>query len=380
MTSRRSQRLSKTTDRRESTSSNQDATATATNFRAMAFGRNYFHCLGGMIPVSAAAAAAESGCESQEDEPEHEESHEDGTRTASSTTTTTTTTTDSKTTTLAEKDIFRQRSRRQRYVCYQSWDDNHQHHHSSNSLASCWNSTNNTSTTDTTITSMSCTAQSTLMLTQSGKLYHTGMLHGRLYETPTPITLTVPLKCVQMAAGRHFLLARLEGGLAVVSFGAGHFGQLGVVVTKRRKRTGSSPKSATEGEDEDDDDTVTDDRSSHSTPITFTHTPVVIERLLPQVTGSPCASVAAGDWHALALTESGKVWAWGANRMGQCGRISNNSSGGAPTIVAPLPVSMECDDRDGTAATSGRRELRVTQISAGRAHSAAIVQGYVDSW
>ena len=278
------------------------------------------------------------------------------------------------------------RIRRRRHVCYQSWDNDDDA--SANTLASCWttrNATINTDNDDTIITSMACTAQSTLMLTQSGKLHHTGMFHGRLYAKPQLIALTVPLKCVQIAAGRHFCLGRLEGGLAVVSFGAGHFGQLGVVVTKRRPRTRSSPKSTATEEDnnDDDDDDDNDDRSSsnNTTPITFTHSPVVIERLLPQVTGSPCASVAAGDWHALALTESGKVWAWGANRMGQCGRRSSNTSGGAPTIVAPLPVTMEWDDNiDASTAGGGggRCELRVTQISAGRAHSAAIVEGYVD--
>lgn len=176
-----------------------------------------------------------------------------------------------------------------------------------------------------------CTVQSTVFLTNSGKVYQTGTLHGRVMPEAIPITIPLALKCVQVAAGRHFCLGMMEGGLAVVSWGAGHFGQLGLGANKK----------------------------SEDSSLTYVKQPIVIERLLPNVIGSPVKQVACGDWHGLALTESGKVWAWGSNRSNQCGRKSAVKSGTnqAPTIVAPLPVPLD---------------IPVSKIAAGRAHSVAI--------
>ena len=199
-----------------------------------------------------------------------------------------------------------------------------------------------------------CTAQSTVFLTSGGQVYQTGTLHGRIYTTPHPVVIPMPLKCVQIAAGRHFCLGRMEGGLAVVSWGAGHFGQLGI----------GTPSS--------------DNDNSNNTHhlVTFTPQPVVIERLLPHVIGSAIQSVSAGDWHALALTESGRVWAWGSNRNLQCGRkhhhntklsASSSNTSAAPTITVPLPVPLE---------------VPASQIAAGRAHSVAVARdsGRVYCW
>jgi alpha-tubulin suppressor-like RCC1 family protein len=178
-----------------------------------------------------------------------------------------------------------------------------------------------------------CTVQSTVFLTKNGKVYQTGTLHGRVMPEAVPITIPLPLKCVQVAAGRHFCLGMMEGGLATVSWGAGHFGQLGLGANKK----------AEDGN------------------LTFVPQPIVIERLLPHVIGSPMKQVACGDWHGLALTESGKVWAWGSNRSNQCGRKSAVKSGSnqAPTIVAPLPVPFD---------------IPFSKIAAGRAHSVAITK------
>lgn len=181
-----------------------------------------------------------------------------------------------------------------------------------------------------------CTAQSTVFLTSNGSVYQTGTFHGRVYRSPSLITIPLPLKCVQVSAGRHFCIGKMEGGLAVVTWGAGHFGQLGVATNEQDAQ------------------------------ITFTPHPVVVERLLPHVIGSPTQQVAAGDWHALALNSSGRVWAWGSNRSFQCGRKPTiKSTTAAPTLTAPLPVPL--DDP-------------VTQIAAGRSHSVAIVDGQVYCW
>lgn len=176
-----------------------------------------------------------------------------------------------------------------------------------------------------------CTVQSTIFLTEKGKIYQTGMLHGRLMPQAIPITIPLPLKCAQISAGRHFCLGMMEGGLAVVSWGAGHFGQLGLGGNKK----------------------------SEDGSLTFCPSPIVIERLLPHVIGSPIKQVACGDWHGLALTQSGRVWAWGSNRSNQCGRKASIKPGNQapPTIVAPLPVPLD---------------VSVSKIAAGRAHSVAI--------
>lgn len=120
--------------------------------------------------------------------------------------------------------------------------------------------------------------------------------------------------------------------------------------------------------------------SNSSDPITFTSSPCIIERLLPHSNDSPVISVAAGDWHALALTKSGKVWAWGCNRNLQCGRkVKNGSSGNnspsgtpspAPTVTIPLPVPLGPTPVNGILPIS----FHVTQISAGRSHSMIIVK------
>lgn len=66
-----------------------------------------------------------------------------------------------------------------------------------------------------------CTTQSTVFLSSEGKIYQTGTLHGQIYESPTLVEIKYSLKCVEISAGRHFCLGRLEGGVAVVSWGAG---------------------------------------------------------------------------------------------------------------------------------------------------------------
>ena len=186
--------------------------------------------------------------------------------------------------------------------------------------------------------------------------------------SPTKVEIPLPLKCVQIAAGRHFCLGRMEGGLAVVSWGAGHFGQLGV-------GPGSVGGSGRSSNYKNSSSTST---TSENHLITFTPRPMIIERFLPHVIGSGVVSIAAGEWHGLALTESGGVWAWGSNRSLQCGRKHQHSdrrlSAGssqqqqqAPTIAVPLPVPLE---------------VPASKIAAGRSHSVAVARdtGQVYCW
>ena len=174
-------------------------------------------------------------------------------------------------------------------------------------------------------------SQSTVFLTKAGKIYQTGTVHGQIYKTPSPVVTKLPLPCVEISAGRHFCLGRVKGGVAVFSWGAGHFGQLGL---------GTSDS----------------DRQ-----LTYTPHPIVIQQLLPHAVGSPIKQIAAGDWHGLALTESGRIWAWGSNRSHQCGRkpSSRSSNSQATTLLSPMPIPLD---------------VSVEQIAAGRSHSVAIIK------
>lgn len=49
-------------------------------------------------------------------------------------------------------------------------------------------------------------------------------------------------------------------------------------------------------------------------------------------------AVAAGENHSLALTDDGKVWAWGYNDFGQLGRGTANFDGDPPEVVDGLPT------------------------------------------
>jgi alpha-tubulin suppressor-like RCC1 family protein len=180
---------------------------------------------------------------------------------------------------------------------------------------------------------IACTAASTLFLTGSGKIYRCGTVHGRVRPSLTRTVIQLPLKCVEIAAGRHFGLARMEGGLAVCSWGAGHFGQLGL--------------------------------GSDSAPC-IEH-PTVIDSLLPHVVGSPIATIAAGYWHAMAVTEAGHLYSWGCNRNAQCGMKPTKDP---PTICAPQLVRFET-----------AKIPKIEKVAAGRSHSAALdEEGSIYCW
>jgi alpha-tubulin suppressor-like RCC1 family protein len=207
-----------------------------------------------------------------------------------------------------------------------------------------------------------CTITSSCFLTKGGKLYTCGTLHGIVLPTLTKIIIALPLKCVQIATGRHFCLARMEGGLAVCSWGAGHFGQLGL--------------------------------GGDSLP--FVDHPTVIEALLPHVVGSPIATVAAGYWHSMAVTQAGLVFAFGCNRNGQCAakqfkepptvctpQLVNFDSTTSSTIKATTTTSSATSTSSSSSTTSSAnaRPVKIERIAAGRSHSVALDQsGQVYCW
>jgi alpha-tubulin suppressor-like RCC1 family protein len=185
-----------------------------------------------------------------------------------------------------------------------------------------------------------CSATATFFLTRDGHVYQTGTLHGIVATCPTRVQVPFPRKCVQISAGRHFCIAKLEQGIGVVSWGAGHFGQLGL--------------------------------GNH---VSSLQTPQMIPALLPHTTLSNNANnnstrvqqVAAGAWHALALLDNGTCMAWGSNRKLQCGIAPSLKSGGPPTLCTPQAVPFFG---------------KFSKISAGRQHSLAIETetGRVYAW
>lgn len=157
------------------------------------------------------------------------------------------------------------------------------------------------------ILQVACSATSTIFVTNEGRVYQSGTFHGWQYLSPTRVEIAYPAKCVEIAAGRHFCIGKLERGIGVVSWGAGHFGQLGLGPSVSRSVR-----------------------------------PQMIPHLLPHALGTTrVQQVAAGAWHALALLDNGKVMAWGSNRKYQCGM--NNSDLKAqqpPTVVYPQPMQQ----------------------------------------
>ena len=194
---------------------------------------------------------------------------------------------------------------------------------------------------------VTCTIASTYFLTRSGKIYSCGTIHGQVRPSLTKLTIPLPLKCVQLATGRHFCLARMEGGLAVCAWGAGHFGQLGL------------------GGGYDDAYGDGSRSSSSGSPPSFVHRPTVIEDLLPHMVGAPISSISAGYWHSMALTKEGSVYCWGCNRNAQCGRKPSTKD--PPTICQPQRVLF---DNSGN-----HKRIKIHKIAAGRSHSLVLDEG-----
>lgn len=198
--------------------------------------------------------------------------------------------------------------------------------------------------------SITCSAQSTIVVVteNGGTIYQRGTLHGRVRSQWTRLEIPLPLRCAQVAAGRHFCLARMEGGKAVLAWGAGHFGQLGVL---KQQQKAHQPMATT--------------TTQSPSNIAFASEPVLIERLLPSYTGSTIQSIAAGDWHGMALTTAGQVWTWGLNRSLQCGLKFNTANTAATststmTVALPVPIALLPP---------------MKQIAAGKAHSCALTTG-----
>ncbi len=172
-----------------------------------------------------------------------------------------------------------------------------------------------------------------LALTRDGRVYAWGAnSNGQLGDggkksgsVPAPVTgLPARDPVAAIAAGASHSLALTRGG-RVYAWGANRLGQLG---------DGLNADSAA---------------------------PVAVRGLPPN---DPGVAIAAGGLHNLALTRSGRVYAWGANSYGQIGPAGVGSYSAVPVLVAGLA--------HGSA---------VVALAAGIAHSAALTRnGSVEAW
>ncbi|MEM7678535.1 MAG: hypothetical protein AAF449_21310, partial [Myxococcota bacterium] len=84
--------------------------------------------------------------------------------------------------------------------------------------------------------------------------------------------------------------------------------------------------------------------------------------LLEQVPEGGFTSMSLGSFHSCALDESDRLWCWGRNDLGQCGRDDVGTKVAPPVLVNGLP--------------SGR----ITEVATGAFHTCALLDGSVYCW
>jgi alpha-tubulin suppressor-like RCC1 family protein len=181
-------------------------------------------------------------------------------------------------------------------------------------------------------------ATHSLALTTTGQLYAFGdNRYGQLGNStndgvdaanPTPTLVSLPAGAGQataIAAGAQYSLVLTDTG-RLYAFGENDYGQLGVTADSGSEAANPAPA----------------------------------EVSLPLAAGRP-AAIAAGAQHSLVLGSTGRVYAFGANRYGQLGRLANVESEGAN--AAPLEVALP----PGAGAAS--------EIAAGGSHSLVLSAG-----
>ena len=251
-------------------------------------------------------------------------------------------------------------------------------------------------------TSFIIAKEGTAAVGNGGEAYLVGTIFGRTYQKLTIQPTRLPLKIIRISSGRRHVLALTEGsatspsfgssgggGGVVLSWGAGHFGQLG-----------------------------------HGPDLTSCLEPRIIERLLPHVVGGHIIEIAAGGLHSAAIVASNssssknnvkvfpspfvsnttngdasresiviretKTFAWGSNRKGQCGI----EGGKCATVPEPLPVvlvkrgEMSKSGSSNSAASSSStttdpvdKNVHFEKLSLGRLHTVALTAyGEVFTW
>ena len=144
-----------------------------------------------------------------------------------------------------------------------------------------------------------------------------GLGHLNSVSSPDPIALSPKIK--HIAAGSTHVLALTTDG-NVFGWGSNHFGQVGMsqTVQKNNERFSTKPK-----------------------PIVFP------EKII---------DIAAGMHYSLALTASGKVYAWGWNGFGQLG-LGDLKSRNTPTLIPNLSGVRAIAAGEGHALAIGKNQL-----------------------
>ncbi len=171
-----------------------------------------------------------------------------------------------------------------------------------------------------------------LAVTSTGQLYSFGSdAYGQLGSESSSVVNSTPTlvelpgengPVTQVAAGISFSLAVTSTG-QLFAFGENRLGQLG---------------------------TTTNNQTTKPNP-----TPTRIS--LPGETG-PVTQVAAGEYHSLALTSTGQLYAFGSNRFGQLGNWTNSKT----TTPNPTPALVTLPGANG----------RITRIATGLDYSLAL--------
>lgn len=177
------------------------------------------------------------------------------------------------------------------------------------------------------VVDIQCGGNFTTVLVTDGTVMVCGSLNGRIFPSLRRFEIPYPIKCTQLACGRKHILALMEGGYCL-SWGTGHFGQLG-----------------------HGDDTSWDN-------------PKMLHSLEPRAISSRVVHIACGASHSAALTESGKLFMWGLNKNGQCGIL-----GKAECILEPKLVEY------------GDNNIKPVSVACGRNHSAMLTSdGRLYAW
>ncbi len=173
-----------------------------------------------------------------------------------------------------------------------------------------------------------CGERHTLLLLSDGSVYSfgdgsSGQLGDGARTGRGLHQVGLPAQARDVAAGARHSLVALIGDAGVCAFGWGLYGQCG------------------DGGNED----------------VLTPCPV------PSLRGVRCASVAAGLSHSACLTESGDVYLWGANDVGQLGLGKGDDKDNADAGASELtPQLLECAELEG----------RVRAVRCGAKHTAVL--------
>ena len=106
----------------------------------------------------------------------------------------------------------------------------------------------------------------------------------------------------------------------------------------------------------------------------------ILPRTEPQIiqalAGLPMKAIACGNWHCLALSQSGDLYSWGWNEQGQLGL--KNPPG--PTVALPTLVDVIDDSTASDDAAAGC-DVNFVSVGCGSRHSAAVSEsGVLHCW